>query len=504
MDRNGTDSHIIEFGEGFFYDASDTNAIPEDQGWPWSDLTNHNPIQMTYGPKRFNSELDRHWPWQAGSDNQRKEFAAPMLCPVMEGHWFPKKSWANLAFDVDFQRDYGSGSDHLWIWLWIHPDQDTYSRRMYVYWDNTQVASVIIRPFWDFKGAIKIDVSQHSDKMHEGHHRLEVAVTYGGYVAHGWKMMYVWPGLGPTDNSGTQLPPQNEVTGQPPPYPGEGPEGLSEFCQFSSKAYSAYPWMEFEVYAGPGTIVNIVTENWNDPYYRLIEVKWDDGRTWWILSPGAYQIDIGDEADDSLHELQLNFLHLLSVDYAKRIPIVAVHHVGWNVEVDAMQGLDHSTLTNAIEDTESYYETRGYHRMEYHLDDTDIPFDSLTTDSEFYSLHDNHFYHVGQGGWVWTMLLNELTGDDITVGAFFPGYGIAIAQKGIADAIDWDGGNRLQWMTMSFMHEFGHSINIIEFVFIWEWYCENADCVMAIAGAANTRYHTPWYCFYHWSLRNKY
>jgi hypothetical protein len=186
--------------------------------------------------------------------------------------------------------------------------------------------------------------------------------------------------------------------------------------------------------------------------------------------------------------------------------VLAVHHKGWAVEVDAMSGLDYTTLGSAIDVAQAYYKTHGYHRMEYAVDDTSIQFSTTTTDAEFQTFCISYFDHRGQSDWTWVLLLNQLTGDPVA--AYYPGYGIAIPQKTIDDKTTFYGGTRLQWMATSFMHEFGHSINILELEGIWpfwlhERYCSNADCVMSGAGADNTRYHEPWYCFYHWCLRNK-
>lgn len=507
IDRNDTTGPLVLSGDVVLHESNISDDSLQNQDWPWLSQFNLEADTNLLSISRLDQEEHRRWPWEK-DDNKAKGFAAPVLCPVKESNWFHKKSYSVLSFDAEFERDYGAGSEDLWIWIWIRPDQDTYSRYIYVKWDGVSVGSFIVRPWSDMKGYVRISRATYSHLMDIGHHTLEVALTYGGYIARPYKLMYIWPGIGSSSSSSSQTPPLNEDSGAPP-YSGEGPKGPSEFCQFSTRIDSGTsPWMEFQVYAGTDTHVNIVTENWADTGSRSLVLTWDYTRHWYLTAPGAYDIHIGDETDDSIHVLELVF-DMPAVDFGKRIKVLAVHHEGWDVEIDSMSGLDYSTLGSAVSLTQAYYKTHGYHRMEYVIDDTSISFDTTTTDSEFNTLRNNYFDHKDQSGWTWMMLLNQLTGSpDPPVGAYYPGKGIAIPQETIDDERYLDGGTRLEWMTMVFMHEFGHSIDIFVLKGWWpfwleEDYCSTANCVMSYAEADNTRYHDQWYCFYHWRLRNK-
>ncbi len=441
------------------------------------------------------SESERGWPWQPWP-SQRKDFAATVLSPPREGHWFPRKSYSVLAFDITFEYEVSS-SDDVYIWTWIVNDQDLYSRYLTFWWDNQMVHQRIITP-WDLKTSIKIEYDDFKDYLGVGHHRLEIAINYGAWKDHGWKMIYVWPGIGPTPWADDQHPPLRSHAGAPP-WPGEGRDAPTDFFEFTPNTGSSNVIVEYQVYAGTSTYLNLVTDNWDDTSTRPLRVYWDGSFKAYLYSPGSFQIWIGNENDDSIHTLKLKFSNMPIMHYAKRITTMAVHHRGWNVELDCMYGLDYGSLVNGITYTQAYYKVHSYHRMDLSLDETDIVYDDYTTDSEYRSLHNSHFDHSGQAGWTWALLANKLEGEPIAF--YMPGYGLAFAQETIDDGRETEGGTRTQWMTMSFMHEFGHSIGIKEGP--GEVYCWNTDCVMASASAENTHYHDAWYCFYHFWLRNK-
>ncbi|MDF1537371.1 MAG: hypothetical protein P1Q69_00490, partial [Candidatus Thorarchaeota archaeon] len=155
-----------------------------------------------------------------------------------------------------------------------------------------------------------------------------------------------------------------------------------------------------------------------------------------------------------------------------------------------------------------YYILHGYARCDYYLDDT-IPFDNAITIAEFETLHETYYNHEGSSLYEWLLIANK---EDISYPYWYIGFhyvdtsgydwGIVLYDYSLAyNANQQTGTDFLNWAKCGFLHEFGHHAGILDTDSGGEKYCSNYACCMASESDDNA-IDAPWYCSFHWSLRN--
>jgi hypothetical protein len=430
------------------------------------------------GDVGIESIVEPGWPWQPWPSS-RTDFPALPLAPVMEGRWWPKKSYSTLSFDVPIDLPI---EDDLYIWAWLARDQDTYGRYLTFWFDNNLVAQYIIR---SWETGFKTSVHVPADKINPGlsRHRVEISINYGGYKDRGWRLYYAWVGIGDGPNGDQQTPP---LDSNDYPY---------DFTELTPRTGQTHCVMEYVVYAGESTILNIQTVSVNDPYLRSVKIYFEDNngdydyiRT--IYSPGAYQVSLNndDHPDYSIRKLKLEFRYLPDIDYAKRIVQLGVHHLHWQFEIDYMPNLYPSNalskLLTSINTMNAYYALHAYHRVSY-TTAQDLPSDSTTTIWEHNSYFYTYFDHIWDYKWEYLILVRGLdpsaAGWHLTI--FYVDVGIAI-------------NDYYTHMDYLIYHEYGHHI----WISVPEVYCPNDGCVMTDSGEPGD----GWYCFLHWWDRGTY
>ncbi len=417
---------------------------------------------------------DSGWPWQPLLST-RDDFPALPTAPVMEGRWWPKKSYSTLSFDIEIDTPI---TDNLYIWAWIVRDQDSYSRFLTFWFDNNFVQQSVITSL-GFKTSVYVPASKIDNSLTR--HRVEISINYCGYVDQGWKLLYGWVGNGTGPNGDQQTPPMDSNGF---PYP------MNELTPRTGQTHCV---MEFDVLAGEYTLLNIQTENVADTTRRSVYVYFENsGGTYsfkgWISCPGSYQVYLGEHTDNVHRKLKLVFRYMPDIDYAKRIKQLCVTHVGWNLEVDYMLNTPITTLASQITSMNAYYKTHSYHYVTY-TTSQDLPVDSETTLSEHYSYYLDYFDHIGQAKWEYVIYVESLDPDYAGYLYALHIYGIRIYNYGIAINADHCHMNYVIW------HEYGHHIYIS--VPFWgpEDYCDTPECIMSTSAGEG------WYCFYHFLQR---
>jgi hypothetical protein len=191
-----------------------------------------------------------------------------------------------------------------------------------------------------------------------------------------------------------------------------------------------------------------------------------------------------------MHELKLEIRSGSYIEYGWRVTICALHYESVFVEVDWMAAegscLGHKPPDSVLEYVEAYYKIHGYDRVEMQFNE-EIGHAINVNASEF-QLHYVPTYFDKFGVMHWRYVLFGHFGD------LWNGYCIG-EESFIADAICSSEALRRGVL----MHEFGHSVGIIERDELGrEFYCWNQFCCMSVFGVATM---TPWYCGFHWSLR---
>jgi len=412
---------------------------------------------------------ESRWPWQDIS-HQRKDFSALPRAPNMEGHYWLKKSYSTLSFDITIDTPI---SENVYIWIWLTRVTDIYTRYLTVWFDHNQADRFIVGSN-GFKGCIYVPSSMIEPGTTT--HMVELSMHYCGWVERGWKLEYCWVGIGSGSNGYQQTPPLDTDLSPYHPYP------FTELVPRSGKTDTA---VEYRVFCGPTTVLNIETENVGDSVSRVVDIYIDGTYKDSIASPGAYEIDLDDYARDVLRILKMVFKNMPDIDYPKRITQLAIHHVGWTFEIDVMPGVWQSTIIEYIASMNAWYKIHAYHRAK-------IWFSGVLAD-DYETILSEHIYywtwfneHKFQLYWEYVIWVKRLTDGVNYYGgwhyqSFLIDYGIAIAWHG--------GGPTTIW------HEYGHHISILELGWGGEVYCSNSKCVMS----TSTGYY---YCWYHWHLRS--
>ena len=418
----------------------------------------------TLGPQTY--PVWSVWPWQDDS-HPRVDFSALTTAPNMNGHYWLQKSYSTLAFDIEIDEPI---SESVYLWIWLVRNADTYTRYLTIEFDNNQIDRFTIGST-GFKGAIQIP----SNKIATGvdKHLVELTINYGGWKYQGWRLEYCWVGMG----SGSQGYQQTPILDSNSPY---YPKPFTELVPRSGLTDTS---VEYKVICGTNTKLNIETTNVNDPTTRVVYVYIDDIYKGAIQSPGAYEVSLGNYAPDSQScILKLVFKNMPDIDYAKRISQLAVHRVGFNLEIDVMEGVPQSTIYNQILAMNAWLVLHGYHRVSIYFSG-ELLEDPLTTRTDHIWYWTWFFEHKIYSFWEYVIVVQTLEG----LAAGWHG-GSAIVDIGIAISDDYSGSTTI-W------HEYGHHLGIQEIDGGEEVYCTNSRCVMS-----ENRYAT-YYCWYHWHLR---
>ncbi|MGV9169936.1 MAG: hypothetical protein ACOC38_08380 [Promethearchaeia archaeon] len=102
-------------------------------------------------------------------------YAAPEMSPAKDAHWFIKKSYSVLAFELVNP----SWAD-IHLYLDVERDQDIYSRYLSFYLDGSLTHQYVIGS-GGFHGAVVFSYAS------PGHHKVEIAINYCGWKDHQWK-----------------------------------------------------------------------------------------------------------------------------------------------------------------------------------------------------------------------------------------------------------------------------------------------------------------------------
>lgn len=406
-----------------------------------------------------------------GTPGQPADWLNPALpkFPNFEGHWFPKISHSKLYFQCDLIH----GDNRLDIV--INRDQDTYSRYFYIYVNGQRIHSSII-------GSSGFNESITYNAPITALYNIEFEIYYGGYKEHGWKLLFFWPYSGETDFS-------RNIPG--------------EFFPKMSTATLQY-WVE----CGNTTTLNLEIQRINDSYDRLFSVYLDGNIVVdeFVIGAGSHALEfvIGNYTDPppigvpigdpTMHELKLQIRFGGFCEYGWQVSLCAVHYENVYVEVDWMNPvfgcLGHRPSESVVEYLEAYYKIHGYERVDFQISDTGIPHDAVTSITEFYQdIMPTYFNHSELANWRYALF-----GHKAEIGGGFA-YGKGAFLGDLAYLVLGE-----RWRRYILMHEFGHTVGILVWENQTEIYCANPYCVMSISPQGIQMY--PWYCGFHWSLRD--
>ncbi|MHA1948768.1 MAG: hypothetical protein ACW987_02780 [Candidatus Thorarchaeota archaeon] len=391
---------------------------------------------------------------------------ATPLTPAMDGHWFPKAGYSRLYFEVN--QPYTDWFFYLRIG--VEADQDTIDRFFTVRVDGLTVYDEVITNEDGFDGVVPVPLPG-------GIYKVELQIWWGGYVEKGWKLTYFYP---ERDN-------------------GEPLEVVSEYFPQASTARLTYL-----AQLGEDTKISIKVEADQDPIGRFTRVYVDGQFKQEGARDNAWIWSLGDYADDSLHEVTIELYWGGYAEWGKKLTINRVHHLGGSVEVDYMAG--HEPPQDDLDVLEAYYINMGYHRAEFHKNDSiplvydfDLVDDNGYLSQQYWDYSNDYRDHAFDWQWEW-MLWVHYCSDIGTAGHIRPYYGIIIADQVLLDEAWWPWTPPISAYRRSIaLHEYGHHINIIDrHPDNRERYCINNYCAMAL-GLLNIVYY-PWYCKHHWSL----
>jgi hypothetical protein len=452
---------LNESGKHVWSDPASDPTIPMSADL---NVTGQQEAQMMGGSQNW--PVWSEWPWQ-DSTHQRKDFSSLPRAPNMEGHYWLKKSYSTLSFDIPIDEPIGG---EVYIWIWLVRGYDLYNRYLTVWFDHHEVSRFIIG-IHGFKGYVHVPSSMIEDY---DRHMVELSISYGGHIEQGWRLEYCWVGIGLDPHGYNQKPPLD--LGHYPYHP-------YSFTELVPRSGLTDISVEYRVLCGPESILNIETENVDDPYYRLVDVYVEGIYKSSIISPGPYYVDLDDYSRHQSRTLKLVFRNMPDIDYPKRIVQLAVHHLGWTFEIDRMPDIDTNTVADRIQAMNAWFEIHSYHRVDHYFSGV-LADDYRTETTEHRNYWTYYYEHKFWSYWEYVVWVNRLWDGTYAGGwhleSIFFDYGIGVS---------WvHGGPKVIW------HEYGHHINVIE-LNPGEVYCSNLKCVMS------TNHNALYYCWYHWHLR---
>jgi len=404
-----------------------------------------------------------------------------MQSPAKNGHWFPKKNYAVLAFMVDLPA-YVVALD---IRIDIEPDQDTYSRYFTLYFDNTIVHHAVIYPEGQnngFHGYITVWW------VGAGEHKIELEINYGGWKDRGWKMTY----LQPFESAW--------------PYVGNPILAFWEYFPHFSNII-----LEYECKGGSYTKISLCTENDNDPTTRILNIYVNGVKKRIMYSPGSYESSLYyNPPDGTTYVLGLELISP-GTYYGKRILFNQPTYRVKRLEVDRMRNVQNddwlissSDARSMINYVRTYYILRGFTRFDYYIDYDFIPYDGWLSVQDFRNIRSAYFDY-DYDPWQYCLIANKDSTYPISCLGWWlvDGSGFAIFEGCLSYlAGQPDAPSLLAHRRLAFMHEFNHDAGIVILNNQGgEQYCPNPECAMAMASSSNI-VEAPWTCQYYWAERD--
>ncbi|MGV9103633.1 MAG: hypothetical protein ACOC3C_05925 [Candidatus Thorarchaeota archaeon] len=307
-------------------------------------------------------------------------YAAPEMSPAKDAHWFIKKSYSVLAFELVNP----SWAD-IHLYLDVERDQDIYSRYLSFYLDGSLTHQYVIGS-GGFHGAVVFSYAS------PGHHKVEIAINYCGWKDHQWKITYIQP-FNPV------------LFANPVP--------IYDFWEYFP--HGSYPTLEWKVQAGFDTYIHFDTDVMSGSSYD-IKLYINDQYRATIDAGGAHALILGAYADDEPMNVKMKIMSASNTYYGTKIDYMTVSHRVVTLEIDYMVDQNQNSLV-PIDDifsmasyVRSYYIMHGYARCDYLVDD-EIPWDEGTTwPSEFQQTFETYCDHK-TGDYEWVFVANRGTGD---------------------------------------------------------------------------------------------
>lgn len=429
--------------------------------------------------------------------SETREYRALPISPAKEGHWFRKKSYSALAF----QWDYPAYILSSYIRMDIERNLDQYSRYLTVYFDGSIIYHAVIGSA-GFHGSVPV---QYVDA---GTHKVEVEIHYGGWKERQWKMTYIWPW--------TYVPNWPD-------------EPIPDFWEYFPGGHSddINPTLDYQVKVGDSTYFDLYVDDVGGSS-RQIEIyrktslssNWNYWKT--VSSGTAYKMYMSYYTPGSNYYIRLKLLESPAGYYEQKVVYNCINYRVTYLEVDYLSDssgnpvMDLNDISEMMDYVQTYYILHGYARPDYWIDDK-IPFDpshSTIYPNTWRNLHMKYHDHYT---FEWVMIaqayyLTDSNGWHSIGGAYYvdeQGYdwGIAIFDSGLyrlSTNPPWGYGygSYIQCAKTVLLHEFGHYAGILETDFWgYEVYCSNPACCMSVASDESI-IPEPWYCAYHWSLRD--
>ena len=407
--------------------------------------------------------------------------------PAKNGHWFPFKGQSVLAFLIDLPA-------YVWaldIFIDIEPDQETiYSRMFYVYFDGNEVYSSEIFPQGSnsgFHSAVTVW------GVGAGEHEIELEISWGAHKDHAWKLTYIQP-----------FESQWPASGNP----------ILAFWEYFPQEDNSL--LEYEVKGGTSTIIDLWTENDNDPYSRNLKVYVNGNYKFTVTSPGSYEESLSYEPSDGTAFVLGLELVGSNTYYGKRINFNHVTYRVQQLEVDRMQKIGNSgyiltksKIRNMIDYTRTYHILRGFTRFDYDIDNDFIPYDGAISNGDFSNLRNQYFTH-DYDPWQWCLIGTRKYLDSGYEVLGMYGVGERLGFCIFEDACKYQSeitGNPsiLAYRRTAFLHEFNHNTGILILNSQgYEVYCSNPECCMDSHHPENPQNikESPWCCQYYWALRD--
>ncbi|MGY5852450.1 MAG: hypothetical protein RTU92_02660 [Candidatus Thorarchaeota archaeon] len=461
-------SEVLKQSSTAFWSTPETRIYP-----PSIDILNSTEVNVI--PLLGDSHpmpLRSTWPWQ-DETHQRKDFSATLRAPNMEGHYWLKRAYSTLSFETEIDEPIDGD---VYIWIWLERYNDRYTRRFTIHFDGNYIDDFVIGSS-GFKNCISVPYEKID--FSDSNHLVDLTINYCGYVERGWVLKYCWVGIGDGPNGYQQTPPMDDNS------PNE-PEPFMELVPRSGKTDTI---VEYLVYCGERTILDIETENVNDGVTRVVDIYINDIYKTSILSPGSYYVQLGNIESGFSYVLKMVFRNMPDIDYPKKITQFAVHYVLWTLEIDWMQEVSTSTISYHLNAMNAWHKLHGYNRIDY-------TFSGLLTDDPITTQPDHNYYywfyyeHKGWPYWEYVIWVNSLHTGEIYVAGWHLFNVVFQIDQGIAIS-------SLHGHSTTIWHEYGHHIGIIELDGLQEVYCNNPKCVMSI-------YQGSYYCWFHWHQRSFY
>jgi hypothetical protein len=154
----------------------------------------------------------------------------------------------------------------------------------------------------------------------------------------------------------------------------------------------------------------------------------------------------------------------------------------------------HEPPASVVEYVEAYYKVHGYERVDFQINSTGNPHEERVELDTFLNTYIPAFFDHINDGKNWRYVVFGHYGFEDFYGYVHPD------DTDCAFLADEYLGTEEKRRTLV-MHEFGHTVGIIEFdAYGREYYCSNWDCCMAKASSLNMILE-PCYCGFHWATR---